>query len=189
MSNKLITMSDAEVDRYLQERFDDYMKSKVLDRPNFKPGSVQHDALYATPACKIYRNAAGTHTTTGAYQQFTFDVVEYQSPHNMANIASSAAPITIPIDGIYLVIGSILFTPSALGAIRDAAIFKNGSTFLQGNNVPSNATYAIINFGETFPLKKGETLNLQCYQDTGGNLTYFNGPQYCNMSCIWVGRP
>lgn len=113
MSNKLITMSDAEIERYLDDRFENYMATKVLDRPNFKPGSAPRDALYGPPVSIVMTRlstqsiAAATHTV----------LVRDQISTLRGNIEGNTATgvITIKESGFYCVAAQTRATGTLAG--------------------------------------------------------------------------
>lgn len=116
---------------------------------------------------------SGSQTNTGNWQ----DVTGYSSARvdTLSSFNTSTGVYTIAVPGPYRISGQISFTSNATG-FRGIRLMVGSAVEVYGNGVSGNATDTLMNTS-VLPayvkiLKAGDTVKLQAFQSSGGNLAY-----------------
>jgi len=150
---------------------------------------------WATPAggaavgCIVYNSANQTiSNNTETVVTFNSEILDTDGYHSTS---SNTSRITIPAGkaGKYLVFAWVTFVNNTSG-YRQAQIIVNGQTGTpnrvanssgsSGNNLTLNPTGAAI-------LAEGDYVELELYQNSGGNLDIYGGINDCNFAAIYLG--
>lgn len=124
------------------------------------------------------QRAAAQSLTTGSFTN-----VQYDSGSDPWNMVNSSFVATVPADGMWTMSG-FLQHDTLTGTYRGGRILLNGATVLAqvtvaGNNgFPTRTTYAATTF-----LAKGDTIELEAWQNSGGNLDL----TLARFGMTWVG--
>lgn len=116
--------------------------------------------------------SASTHTSTGNWQ----DITSYDTPVSNVGAAfnSTSGVFTACATGGYQFNASIAFTANGAGNARAGRLVVNGTTYYAGGElVPDGVVNSSVLISFFLPLTAGDTVKLQGFQDSGGNLTYY----------------
>lgn len=124
--------------------------------------------------------AAGTftHTSTGANQDlpsgFWSSVTD---SHGSFSPTTAGGTYTIPVAGNYDISAQVAFTGNATG-YRNVVILVNGTAVAYSTDfLGDSASIAPAPMARTYrALKAGDTVKVQAYQNSGGNLNYLGSP-------------
>lgn len=137
------------------------------------------------PMAAAYRNAALSHTSSGAYQVYTCDT-ELFDTDGMWTSGANASRITLNTAGVYQVtfIVSIGSTTSTIAG----AIYKDGVAYNYGfvdagqsTSNYKNMTTVVVSTGSTY-------VEPYVYQASGGNLAYGVGTTQSLFAAVWLGQ-
>lgn len=139
---------------------------------NFTLGGVATGA--SQPRAAVFNTTAQT-IGTAAWTAITFNSEDIDSA-SMHDTSSNTSRITVPAggDGWYLVSAIMAFQTSAAGTVRRLRIQKNGATvanYLPEIGYPPSATLQELQITGALALVAGDYIELQAFQDSGGNLT------------------
>lgn len=118
----------------------------------------------------VFALASATHTSTGNWQTLpssTWTTVK-DSTASFLN-----GTYTIPSSGDYRVSGAVVFAANGVG-IRAARIIAGGTTYPVTSGIAAHSlddNFCLLNQTVT-NLKAGDTIVIQGYQNSGGNLSY-----------------
>lgn len=138
-----------------------------------KIASPQFIAQNETVAVIVQKDT-GNHTSTGNFQ----DITTWQSPikdtHGSFNISTGV--FTVPVAGVYSVSGCATLAASGTGLLRRIDVYKNSTAMFTGAPGPVSASNAARGaFAGTINAVAGDTIKVQMFQDSGGNLAYQTG--------------
>lgn len=138
------------------------------------------------PACRVYRTAALSHTSTGAFQAITWDSESFDTD---GMFTASSSTLVVKTPGLYLITGVLHFAANATG-VRYIDIYTNGSVChrVQTEQTASGSFLAGRHATTVQPLAAGDTIGLAGFQNTGGNLAYNAGDAYMNLQAVWICR-
>lgn len=138
--------------------------------------------------CRVRQTTADT-ATTATWTAFTWDTETFDNGA-MHSTVSNTERITIPagLGGVYVVSAIGGFVASASGAERGYRIFLNGTTsianirsgFLHATLVNLTALPAVL-----WEFSATDYVELQGYQDTGGNLDTATGSSWLSAHLLW----
>jgi hypothetical protein len=137
------------------------------------------------PVCKIRQTAAQT-IGTGAFATILMDATDIDND-GIADLAADQIKIKFP--GLYLLTGKVAFVAGAATG-RYARFLVNGvATGDCGPFTPRAADIPRIPCHDLVSLSRGDTVKLQGFQDTGGNLnTYVAAAEVqSTLWAVWVG--
>lgn len=134
--------------------------------------------LFQNVVCRAYLNSSQT-VSTGATTQINLDTISFDT-HN--SFDTSANTFTAPVSGKYRVTGHISWSGAGTASNIQARIHVNSvlAAFATDNYV-SSATNR-INVNDILDLTKGDVVDLNGFQNTGGNLTASGTTTGCFMS-------
>jgi hypothetical protein len=136
------------------------------------------------PMCAVYRNTSLSHTSSGAYQVYTYDTELYDTDSMWD--AGSPTRITLNTPGVY----DVRFTVS-LGATTGliaGAIYKDGGAY-QYLFLDAGQNTANYKCGSTNVVSTGTTyVEAFFYQAYGGSLAYGVGLSQSLLSATWLGQ-
>ncbi|UML82772.1 hypothetical protein FH587_02410 (plasmid) [Leptospira interrogans] len=125
-------------------------------------------------AAKI-RNRNSIPLAHGAYTVIPFTEVDYDT----GGYYNSSLPdrLTIPVTGIYSVIGEVEYAANTIGVRKTNLIVNDGLSnvyVVAASSLPASGfgAYQIeASVGTNSRFNKGDTIKLQCFQDSGGVLS------------------
>jgi hypothetical protein len=124
------------------------------------------------PHCRVYNNAAISHTTTGAWQAVTLNS-ERHDTGAMHSTVSNTSRITVPTGGggVYAVGGCVDFANNGTG-VRAIGIRLNGTTFLAVHTSPTRTDggQPTLSIATEYLLAAGDYVELMAWQNSGGAL-------------------
>lgn len=143
------------------------------------------DFLANPPACRVYNNAAFSHSSSGSAMVVTFNSERYDTD-TMHSTSADTGRITFNTAGLYLVEGGVQWDANATG-VRYLGIRLNGATFLRltqenavndlGQVISTVYKFAATNYVE-----------LVAFQNSGATRTIVAAGNYSpEFSATWVG--
>lgn len=158
-------------------------------------GDAVRDALnYLAnpPACRVYNNAALSHTSTGNWQVLSGLNSERYDTDTMHSTVTNTGRITINTAGVYELFGCIEFAANATG-IRGIRLAINGNTAtgdIASNYWPSNGAVigTALSISSIWKFAVGEYVEVAAFQNSGGNLAIQRldsaSPEF---AATWIG--
>lgn len=125
-------------------------------------------AASETVAMRAVKNG-GAQTSNGNLQNIASFNSIVQDTHGIFNLSTGVA--TVPISGTYLCTFQVSFVANSTGA-RVARLLRNGNMEAEGNIYLSWSDRPVMIGTALLKCNAGDTLNLQAYQTSGGNLNY-----------------
>lgn len=139
-------------------------------------------AIGATETISLiaYKNT-GNHSSTGNLQDIASWTTVADDSHGQFN--STTGVYTVAAPGRYLVSGVISFAANATGT-RRVVVLQNSTARISGATGIANASNAArMSYSGVVKCVAGDTIKLQAFQDSGGNLNY-NANDFDNVFCI-----
>lgn len=118
---------------------------------------------------EVVLNAVQSHTNTGSFQ--TINWTAQNDKGDMHDLSVNPNRVTIRQEASYIITGRVSFAAFGLGTrgIRlrlNAAFLTRTETFI----LPQSIQETAVSFNITLYLKEGDFLDVQSFQDSGGNL-------------------
>lgn len=135
------------------------------------------------PSRTLFRGSALSHTNPANWQVIQFDT---NSVPPGSGITYAAGVFTIVTPGIYCYSAAAAFVANATGR-RVLRVVYNGATVLaqtEGATLSIQMSTPTI-YGEAY-LPAGSTIQVEAYQNSGGNLAYVPGRSLTCASLRWV---
>lgn len=133
-----------------------------------------------TQAASVTRSSNQT-ITTGTWTTLSFDTEDYDKPDNsMHSTTTNPSRITAKVAGRYLASAFVPWNTNATGS-RQVRIAQNGgaASFIASTAaVSGQATDMCITF-PVFDLVINDYLEIQAFQDSGGNLDVLLSTRFC----------
>ena len=133
--------------------------------------------------CSVYNSTVFVLSNT-TYTTLTFDS-EFWDSDSMHSTSTNTSRITVPKTGYYKIELQGIWQSNATGN-RGARFLNNGSSiytqFVKGQSGDLNYYYTY-----TAKLTANDYLEVQMYQDSGGNLTWYNRSQDGMFLVTWIG--
>lgn len=140
------------------------------------------------PACRVYNNAAISHTTSGTPQALTFNSERYDVGGSHST-SSNTGRLTVPSGGggVYYIFASIEFASNATG-YRQVDIRLNGTSAILSQMTPAiNGTVTRLNVGGHYQLSAGDYVEVVVNQTSGGALNVqSSSPLSPEFGWAWV---
>ncbi len=148
---------------------------------------VSPQAQTVPPMASVYRSAALSHTSSGAYQSIAWDTEQFA---NTNSIWSAGAPtrLTLSTAGIYTVTATITFTGSAGAGLRAIRIDRNGAAYAYGQLILANTSVNYMNMSALVESDGSHYVEAIAYQDVGVSLAYSVGSASMRFGCAYVGK-
>jgi hypothetical protein len=163
-------------------------------------GTTWHQVpLLDVPRCKAYQSGTGEVLPDDTAKDLVLNAEEWDSAGMHTNSGDPAnRKVTVPIAGIYSVLGSVAFDSDGVG-LRDLAIVRNGTTAAGGNGssgiAVARSSLPAASSGETsfqcgaeVALDAGDRLCLRVTQTSGGFLGMNPGQDRVFLQVRWL-RP
>lgn len=158
-----------------------------MDRRGLNQGLVARLGSY-NPHVRVYNSAAITHAASGAFQALTFDSERWDLGTATEQHSTTAATgrLTCRAKGVYMIGGTVQWDADATN-IRILGVLLNGTT-----EIARDRRTAIANLEQTiaiqYRLAEGDYVELQAYQNSGGNRTISAGLVYSpEFYMCWAG--
>lgn len=144
------------------------------------------------PLCRVYRNAALSHTSSANNQTPAFDTESFTNTDGGAVsgmwTSGDGSKITIRTAGVYVVTATIQFAANGTG-FRQLEILLNGTTVIGKEVEAGNSSYSsTLNASTIYSFAATNYIQCQVYQNSGGNLAYDVGIGTMTLSAAWVGQ-
>jgi len=154
----------ATTDTLVGKTTTDTLTNKTLTSPTITGASITV-ASTAAPAFSAYSTTL-TSTSTATWTKVTFNTEEFDTNSNFASNR-----FTPTVAGYYQVNASVSGPSSTTGVIL-ANIYKNGSNFKSGNQIPNTlaGTY-VVAVGLIYCNGSTDYIEVYAYQSTGGTAT------------------
>lgn len=138
-----------------------------------------------TPVTMSAQNTSGLNTLNNTFTTFT-GWTSLSDSHSAFN--ASTGIYTVPVSGFYTIAGTIAFNGNATSN-RGITILKNGSTAIYTTIIQTGAagTNNSVPFAGGFYFSAGDTIALQIYQLSGGNLAATTAANYNQLAIVRVG--
>jgi hypothetical protein len=155
-------------------------------------GLTFNTLLQVYPPCAMVQQASlGQSISNNTNTPVQFDTILFdtggQGQFSGWNLATSSTTYTVPVSGLYLLSASVVFATSATG-LREAWFEHNGSVVdLAAQSVAFSASPAGVFTAAHVQCTQGDTLQLYCFQDTGGALSLSNSTGGPVWSILWLG--
>jgi hypothetical protein len=146
--------------------------------------------LMNPPRAQVNVGAAQNNTTTGVYQSILFDA-EAVDTDGMHDLVTNNSRLTVQTPGKYLVTGQVIFAFSATGRRLARLVVNNtgagalGETEVATSTVAGSSTAVPVS-GQELSLVAGDFIELQAFQNSGGNLGYGTGIKTF-LRAQWIG--
>lgn len=128
------------------------------------------DFLANPPACRVYNNAALTHTASGGWQVLSGLNSERYDTDNMHSTAALTTRITFNTAGMYVVGGNIDWAANVTG-IRGLKVVLGGVTDLVSDYRNANSAFGTgIAISTVYKFAATNYIELFAFQNSGGNL-------------------
>lgn len=132
-------------------------------------GSLPSGKITASNIGARVYNSAAIPLSTATTTSLTFNSQRWNTS-NLHSTATNTGRFTILIPGRYMIGGSVRYAANATGW-RFAGILLNGTTYLvQDKKAAITGTTTDIHVQTIYKLKSGDYVEIQGYQDSGGNL-------------------
>jgi hypothetical protein len=131
-------------------------------------GRLEVVSYRSVHACRIYNDAAISHTSSGNWQFLTFNSESLDSD-TMHDPSVNPGQITFVHAGVYLVGGAIEFAAHATGA-RGIAIRLDGATYIASQLVPTANLAQTVSVAALHYFAAGQYIELAGLQSSGGAL-------------------
>lgn len=128
------------------------------------------------PAFFAYANAA-TSMTTGTATKIIYGVEDFDTNNNFAS-----SRFTPTIAGYYQINACVSFNPTSGPCLP--MIYKNGARYIDGNFLPINGTFGVVNTVTACIYFNGSTdyAEIYAYQFSGGTITNQTGRNCDNFN-------
>lgn len=127
---------------------------------------------------------SGSHTSSGSYQTVSSWNTETDPS---SSFDTSTGVFTVKENGRYIVACSLSFNASAAGNARAVQIQNNGTVYAYGSLAPTGGIISGVAASASIDCVNGDTIRLQAFQDTGGNLDYYTTAGYTTLFITKVG--
>jgi hypothetical protein len=121
-----------------------------------------------TATCRVSKSTSQSiPNSTGTI--IIFDTVEFDSDNMYDTVNPSR--LVIPSDGVYQIMGQVIFSLQASAGVRAVGILANGSITIGNQGITTNGANTFgINVGSIYNFKKGDYIEMNVYQTSGGAL-------------------
>lgn len=162
------------------------LNSSALPDVPRRVAALERSHRATVPACSAYRNAAVSHTSTGNWQAVTWDAESFDTD---GIFTASSTTFTIKTPGLYIVTASVAFAASATG-VRSIRVTKGGAAILIGQYEATATAGAAAGrqVAGMLSLAAADTLTVEAFQNSGGNLAYTVGSAYMHFDVAFVSR-
>lgn len=156
----------------------DYLKALIRDMDD-RLKALEGRARVRFSGARVYNNASFTHNNSGNWVTITFNSERYDTDAYHST-TSATGRLTIPADGYYMVGGHAVFTNSLLGDRRGIRIVTQAGTDIAHwvNWFPLADFVGYMDIATLAQRSKGDWMELQTYQNTGGNLDIISATAY-----------
>lgn len=131
-------------------------------------GGIFRELAFPIESSYVRRTTDWAHTVSATWIPIPFDV-DYYNNFGMHDTAVNNTRITALAGGMYRIGGQVTWAANATG-IRGLSVYLNGTTFMAVQALTATATVIHLNLMTEFILNVGDYVELQGYQDSGGNL-------------------
>jgi hypothetical protein len=159
----------------------------VLTATNFNNAQTTLNNHTVPPMCRVYRSAALSQTLNGGLQAVAWDAQSFTNTDGMWSASPNPSRVTIATTGVYLLTGSVGFTPNATG-VRAVALNVNGTVVAYADTPASGAAASAMTVSTMLELTAAQYVELSGYQSSGGSLAYFTGYPVVHLSVVFVGK-
>lgn len=141
--------------------------------------------LGTPPSCRVYNNAAISHTTSGSTQYLTFNSERFDTD-TMHSTAVNTGRVTATTAGKYAVWGMGEFASNATGQ-RGFSIRLSGTTTIAATLADSSAATVFQGIVSTFyALAATEYVELGAFQSSGGALNVTSSANFSpELAAAW----
>lgn len=146
------------------------------------------------PHCAVRHSVNQSHATNGAWQALVFDT-EDEDTNSMHSTSVNTSRITVPINGIYLVSGGVVFAADADG--QRAVAFRKNSSGANNPNVkgrihetnPGGADAPVLAVATVIKLAATDYIELVAFQNSGAALTLLASTteHFPYFTVTWMG--
>ena len=125
---------------------------------------------------RVSRGAQQT-ISNNTVTSLAFDTETYDNG-SMHSTVTNNSRLTAATTGYYIITGGVSWTANAVG-IRQLTVFLNGTTTIQSTYVTATAALGVDqNISTLYKLTAGDYVELQVYQNSGGNLDVSRSSDY-----------
>ncbi|MGD8753261.1 MAG: hypothetical protein PVG14_17635 [Anaerolineales bacterium] len=125
---------------------------------------------------RVYNSADQTHNSSGNWYTLTFDS-ERRDDGNLHDSVSNNSRLTAPIAGWYIIVGRFAFASNGTGTRRARIRVNQVANYGQSETISAvSGDWTWVNVDTVMYLSAGDYVELQGWQDSGGNLNIKYGP-------------
>lgn len=156
--------------------------NSTLTNLNVTGGSTLADLqVTAAPPCAVVWNSANLNTNNGSTTRLTFNTQLFTSTSGMHSTTTNPTRVIAPSSGVYLIVGSVIWSGGSTGGYRFMKILINGSSVIandaraalnDGNGTAQNLS-AIYRFASS-----GSYAELEVQQNSGSTLSVLANADY-----------
>jgi hypothetical protein len=130
---------------------------------------------------------SGSQTSNNAWQDVaSWDAITFDTT---GSFNTSTGVYTVPVSGKYRVYGALGFTANTTG-VRGVQVLKNGSAYSVGGFFSASSSQDMaLPFSVLVDCAAGDSLKIQGFQSSGGNLAYATGAGTTNLAIERVSGP
>jgi hypothetical protein len=150
-----------------------------------------HAQYPAVHGFRVSQDAVVSHTSSGNFQKVPFDTEQFD-PDNMFDLSTDRATVPDDLGGIWWIGAGVTFSTNATGAQRQAKLVKDplGTPIdldMDRRPNPTGQPWS-LETESTELLVAGDVIQVEGWQNSGGNLAYEVGRSLVWFSMIFLGR-
>lgn len=167
-----------------------FTSGQILTAATMNDVATNLDNFRVPPMCSVYRSAALSHTSNGAFQSIAFDTEDYDTD-GMWTSGANADRITFDTSGIYLCEGAVAFSGNASNSRAIRIVDSAAATIIAyaSEPGPTAADGGALVCMRVWEFTAGDYIKLEAFQNSGGNLAYSVGtPAYVHLTATYLGQ-
>lgn len=159
----------------------------VITMRNIINTTLQNILKITNVKCRVYLGTGVQSIPDSTFTKVKFDTVTYD-PYGTFDITTNYV-FTVPTPGYYDIRSNVLFSSMTDAKRMILRIYKNGSTLLTESQAQTGAAADDgLTISDIQLLAAGDTIQVQCYQTTGGAINISNNTAQTFLAIRWLGE-